>query len=106
MPELRRDYQKRMVKRPLKMRSAPLYIQADGETISIVSEVVVFGPGSKPPVGTPTYEVIPRAIHVIDNTGVHSIPVYPANRARILRLSFVLLIAPLQYALFKRRGEK
>ena len=92
-----------MPKRSRKVRSAPLYVQAGSEILSLVSEVGVSEAGAE---NKPTAEVRPLAVHVIDGRGVHSIPAYSINLARILRLLFFALLAPLQYAFFKRREKR
>ena len=92
-----------MAKMSRKVRSAPLYTQAGGEIVSLVSEVDVSEAGAE---NNSTVEVRPLGVHVIDSRGVHRMPVYSTNRARILRILFFSLLGPLQYVFFRRREKR
>jgi hypothetical protein len=93
-----------MCKKTEIVRSAPLYIQTERGIVTLVEEMVVgeIGTSGRQRLAT----LRPRAIHLIDDKGVTSVPIGSTARHRLLLALAALpaiLWTPLQYLWLARR---
>lgn len=91
-----------MGKRLARIRSGPLYVQADGEVISLVAEAEV-SPASYDisQKSNSAKAMRPVAVYVIDKKGVRRMAVRSGRSSSLPAQLLGILIMPLQYALLK-----